>query len=156
MRFWTLADRQSSTYTEIIILLFFYFKISRYSRLIIYRRSTTAFNMPQGKHENKLHSTDVDCRLNDGRVVDEFKPIFRELRETGVTTGEGLTGCRTCIQMHFDDEYAYYMGKSGDRYIKYSSKKVAEMILQAADKEGIEYEWTDDADKAIVLKDPVR
>jgi hypothetical protein len=110
--------------------------------------------MPRGKHKNKLHSTDVDCRLDDGRIVDEFKPLFKKLREEGVTTGEGLTGCRTCIQMHFDDEYAYYVGKSGDRYIKYSSREVAEMILQAADEEGIEYEWNGDVDKAILLKKP--
>jgi hypothetical protein len=110
--------------------------------------------MPRGKHKNKLHSTDVDCRLNDGRIVDEFKSIFRELRKKGVATGEGLTGCNTCIQTHFDDEYAYYMGECGDRAVKYSSSKVADMILQAAVEEGIEYEWNGDVDKAIILKDP--
>jgi len=108
--------------------------------------------MVENKHHNELRSRDVNCTLNDGRVVEEFRPIFEVLREEGITTGEGITGCNTCIQSNLDGEYAYYMGTEGNRYVSYSSMKVAERIVELAKKEGIGCEWNGDINETILLK----
>jgi hypothetical protein len=108
------------------------------------------------RNHNKIKGINVKCRLNEGKIVPEFKPIFEELREEGIVTGEGITGCGTCIRSRLDQnaQYAIYYGSKGrdHRYVVYSSEEVAQKIVELAEENGIEAEWDRDTSVGVKLQ----